>query len=98
MRTFNIHKRKPITTMSQGYVVERWTGKAWYASMCSPYKTMAEVNKHLKDYWWHYTTKNPYRIKDYKPPKLKLKPHIPKPNFRKMIEDDDYGMVYSYGK
>jgi len=48
------------------YIIERWTGKAWDATMCSPYKTMGEVNKHLTDYSWHYTKDNPYRIKDFK--------------------------------
>jgi hypothetical protein len=51
------------------YVIERWTGKSWYASLCSPYKSMSEVNKHLKEYWWHYTSTNPYRINDYNPKK-----------------------------
>lgn len=44
------------------YVIERWTGKGWNASMCSPYNTMDEVNAHLKIYWWHYNDNNPYRI------------------------------------
>jgi hypothetical protein len=34
---------------------------------------MGEVNAHLKKYWWHYTEENPYRIKDYKQPKQKIK-------------------------
>ena len=52
------------------YNVERWSGKAWYPSMCSPYKTMGEVNKHLTQYWWHYTDSNPYRITNLKPKKV----------------------------
>jgi len=52
------------------YVVQRWSGAAWYDSICSPYDTMGEVKKHLKDYSWHYTEENPCRIKDYKPKKV----------------------------
>lgn len=44
------------------YIVERWTGKGWYASMCSPYTSLTEVQEYLKKYSWHYTTTNPYRI------------------------------------
>jgi len=65
------------SSTTKGYAVERWSGKAWYASLCSPYKTMADVQKHLKDYWWHYTTENPYRIVDYKS-KTKVQKYSPK--------------------
>jgi hypothetical protein len=73
------------------YVIERWSGKAWYASMCSPYKTMGELNRHLKEYWWHYTEENPYRIKDFKP-KKKIQQYTPKYN---AFQDwnSDKGMV-----
>lgn len=53
------------------YNVERWTGKAWAPSMCSPYKSINAVRKHLKEYAWHYTTEYPYRITDFKPKKVK---------------------------
>jgi len=69
------------------FVIERWTGKAWVPSLCSPYKTMSEVNKHLKDYWWHYTDENPYRIKDYKP-KKKVQRYFPKYNIQNWNSDD----------
>jgi len=72
------------------YNVERWTGKAWNKSLCSPYKTMAEVRKHLEDYSWHYTTENPYRITDFKPKKIK-RYSAPKFNFQKWNSDE--GMV-----
>ena len=78
--------------MTTGYIVERWTGKAWYPSMCSPYKIMGEVNKHLKEYWWHYTTENPYRIKEFKPKKQKLQTRFTKHNFRDW--NSDAGMVF----
>jgi hypothetical protein len=42
--------------------IERWTGKAWYPVMLSPFNSHAEVNEYLKRYWWHFTEKNPYRI------------------------------------
>ena len=44
------------------YIIQRWTGKGWDTSMCSPYNTIEEVNVHLKTYWWHYNDNNPYRI------------------------------------
>jgi hypothetical protein len=72
------------------YVVERWTGKAWGASMCSPYKSMSEVTKHLRDYSWHYTAKNPYRIKEFKE-KKKARYNVPKFNFQDW--NSDAGMV-----
>jgi hypothetical protein len=74
----------------KGYNVERWTGKAWYPSLCSPYKTMSEVTKHLKEYAWHYTVDNPYRITDFKPKKIK-KYSIPKSSFYDWNSDN--GMV-----
>jgi len=37
---------------------------------------MSEVQKHLKDYSWHYTDDNPYRIKDFKPKKVQK--YVPK--------------------
>jgi hypothetical protein len=52
------------------HVVQRWTGKGWYDSLCSPYQTMSEVREHLSRYGWHYTTEYPYRIVDYKPKKV----------------------------
>ena len=51
------------------YIIQRWSGRAWYDSMLSPYDNYAAVQKHLKEYWWHYTDSNPYRIIDYKPKK-----------------------------
>jgi hypothetical protein len=72
------------------YVIERWTGKAWDASLCSPYKSMSEVNKHLKKYWWHYTDNNPYRINDYKP---KKQPRYNAPKFNNRDWNNDNGMV-----
>jgi len=68
------------------YVVQRWTGKAWNDSLCSPYKTMGEVNKHLKDYYWHYTTENPYRVIDYKPKKVQK--YIPRYNTNQSWNSD----------
>lgn len=88
-----MHKHKPVTVLSHGYNVERWTGKAWYPSLLSPYKTMAEVRKHLKDYCWHYTDENPYRITDYKP-KTKVQKYVPK--YKNWNSDDE--MVIAYGK
>jgi hypothetical protein len=72
------------------YVVERWTGKAWYPSMCSPYKTMSEVTKHLREYYWHYTVENPYRIKEYKE-KKKARYNHPKFSFQDW--NSDIGMA-----
>lgn len=93
MRTYMAHKYKPKVVLSHGFVVERWTGKAWYPSLCSPYKTMAEVRKHLSDYWWHYTDKNYYRIKDYKP---KVQKYVPKHKKTNWNTDDE--MVVCYGQ
>jgi len=78
--------------MTKGYAIERWTGKSWCPSLCSPYKTMSEVNKHLKDYFWHYTNDNPYRIVDYKS-KKKIQRYSPKYNFLEW--NSDKGMVFS---
>jgi hypothetical protein len=72
------------------YNVERWTGKAWAPSMCSPFKNMSAVNKHLKGYWWHYTVDFPYRITDFKP-KKKVQRYYPKYNLRDW--NSDAGMV-----
>ena len=72
-------------------IIERWTGKAWYPSMCSPYKTMSDINKHLKDYWWHYTKDNPYRITEYK--EKKKKRYNNPFNMSKWIRDDESMMV-----
>ena len=73
------------------YVIERWTGKAWYATLCSPYKNMSEVHKHLKDYSWHYTQNNPYRLKDFKPKKT---PRYSVPKFNSLQDwNSDRGMV-----
>jgi hypothetical protein len=54
---------------------------------------MAEVNKHLKDYWWHYTNEYPYRIQDFKP-KKNVQKYVPKYN---PFQDwnSDKGMVVS---
>ncbi len=76
--------------MSHGFVVERWTGKAWYASLCSPFKTMSEVRKHLSDYSWHYSEENPYRVKDYKPKKVQR--YVPK--YKASDWNTDEGMVF----
>lgn len=92
MRTYMAHKYKPKVVLSHGFIVERWTGKAWYASLESPYKTMAEVRKHLKNYWWHYTKTNPYRIKDYIP---KVQKYSPK--YNKSAWNNDDNMVVCYG-
>jgi len=51
------------------YTVQRYTGKAWNDSMCSPYKSYTEAMNHVKQYSWHYTTDNPYRIIETKPKK-----------------------------
>jgi hypothetical protein len=69
------------------YVLQRWSGVAWYDTMCSPYETMGEIKAHLKDYGWHYTESNPYRIKDYNP-KQKIKNYFPKYNL-----NSDKGVV-----
>jgi hypothetical protein len=75
------------------FVIERWTGRAWNASLCSPYKTMAEVTKHLKEYSWHYTAENPYRIVNFKP-KKRIQKYIPKYNFQDW--NSDRGLVITY--
>jgi hypothetical protein len=51
------------------YTVQRYTGKAWNDSMCSPYKSYAEAMAHVKNYSWHYYKDNPYRIIEDKPKK-----------------------------
>ena len=82
MRTHAIHKYKPTYVIHRGFDVERWTGKAWTPSLESPFKTMAAVRKHLKDYSWHYTQENPYRIKDFVPKKVqKYTPNIKSKNW-----------------
>jgi hypothetical protein len=83
--------------MSNKYVVQRWSGLAWYDSMCSPYKTMSEVTAHLKKYWWHYTIENPYRIIDFKP-KKKVQRYVPKYNFSDWNSDKDMVVCTSYKK
>ena len=77
--------------MHTGYVIQRWGGSSWYDTMLSPYKTMSEVNQYLKDYAWHFTADNPYRIKDHKP-KKKVQQYSPKYN---AFQDwnSDKGMV-----
>lgn len=77
------------------YVIERWSGKSWYPSLCSPYKTMSEVNEYLKNYWWHYTAEYPYRVKDFKPKKKILK-YVPKYKTQNWNSDDQ--MVVSYSR
>jgi hypothetical protein len=72
------------------YVIERWTGKAWAPSMCSPYKSIAEVRKHLEDYAWHYTEEHPYRLEEYKPKKINKYQNITK---RMTSWNSDDGMV-----
>ena len=47
--------------------VERWSGKAWYPVLLSPFKTIGEVHSYLEKYQWHFTSEYPYRIKDFKP-------------------------------
>jgi len=76
------------------YNVERWTGKAWNKSLCSPYKTMSEVCKHLEQYSWHYTRDNPYRIIDFKPKNIK-KYSAPKFSFQDW--NSDKGMITKIG-
>jgi hypothetical protein len=51
---------------------------------------MGEVERHLKDYYWHYTTEHPYRIVDCKPKKVQK--YVPK---YKAYQDwnSDKGMV-----
>jgi hypothetical protein len=73
-RTYKLHK--PLKVMSQRLALQRWTGKAWDDSLCSPYKTMAEIRAHLKEYHWHYTAEHPYRVVDYKPKKVQK--YVPK--------------------
>ena len=87
-RTFKLHK--PLKSMSQGLVLQRWTGSSWNDSLCSPYKTMGEIQKHLKEYWWHYTAEHPYRVIDYKPKKVQR--YVPK--YKNWNSDDE--MVVSY--
>ena len=72
------------------YEVERWSGKAWYSVMLSPFKNYTEVNNYLKTYWWHFTDSNPYRVKNSKPKKAKIKT-IKKYNFKDWTSDS--GMV-----
>ena len=76
------------------YVIERWTGKAWQPSLCSPYNTISDVRKHLAQYSWHYTEEYPYRITDFKP-KKQVKYFAPKKN---LYQDwnSDKGMIVSY--
>jgi hypothetical protein len=76
------------------FTIQRWTGKAWDNTMCSPYKTMGAVTAHLRKYAWHYTVENPYRIIDFKP-KKKVSNYSPKYDFKKWNSDDD--MVVKYG-
>jgi len=72
------------------YKIERWTGKAWDSFPGVVYKTMSEVNKHLTNYWWHYTNDNPYRVVDFKP-KKKVQQYVPKYNLQDW--NSDAGMV-----
>ena len=72
------------------YVIERWTGKAWAPSLESPFKSIAAVRKHLKNYYWHYTDDNPYRLKDFKPKKVQR--YAPKYNTYQDWNSDE-GMV-----
>jgi hypothetical protein len=71
--------------------VERWSGKAWYPVMLSPFKTMGEVTKFLKDYHWHFTQEYPYRIKDFKP-KKKVQRYVPK--YKNWNDEDQYVVSY----
>jgi len=71
--------------------LQRWSGNAWYDTMMSPFKNHVEVSNHLKKYWWHYTTDNPYRIIDTKPKKQKDK-NLTK-RFLTPSSKDDYVVV-----
>ena len=75
---------------SSSLVLQRWTGSSWNDSLCSPYKTMGEIQKHLKDYSWHYTAEHPYRIIAYKPKKVQR--YVPK--YKNWNSDDE--MVVQY--
>lgn len=55
------------------YTVQRYTGKAWYDSMCSPYKSYKAAMDHVKEYSWHYTKETPYRIVETKIKKKETK-------------------------
>jgi len=77
------------------YNVERWTGRAWNTSMCSPYRNMSEVQEHLNQYSWHYTQENPYRITEFKPKKIK---RYSAPKFNSQNWNSDSGMVIQYAK
>jgi hypothetical protein len=77
--TTAFNKNKPRTLITKGIAVERWSGKAWYPVLCSPYKTMAEVHQFLHDYSWHFSADYPYRIKDFKPKKAASK-YVPNYN------------------
>ena len=81
--------------MSKSIAIERWSGRAWYPVLCSPFKNMSIVRKYLKDYCWHFTAENPYRMIDYKP-KKQPKYHAPK---RNVFHDwnSDKGMVVQIG-
>ena len=72
------------------YVIERWTGRAWGPSLESPFKSIADVRKHLKDYHWHYTNDNPYRLIEFKPKKVKK--YTTKSTIRRTWNSDE-GMV-----
>ena len=85
-----MHYNAFILRLMKGYNIERWTGKAWCQSLCSPYKTMAGVTKHLKEYAWHYTIDNPYRITDLKPKKTK---QYSAPRFNSKNWNSDEGMI-----
>jgi len=76
---------------SSALVLQRWTGSSWNDSLCSPYKTMGEIEDHLKKYWWHYTDEHPYRIVDYKPKKVQN--YVPK--YKNNWNSDDK-MVIQY--
>jgi len=78
-------------TVSSGLVLQRWTGKAWNDSLCSPYKTIGEIRKHLKEYHWHYTEENPYRIINYKPKKKQKSKYNPDKDW-----NSDRGMMVRY--
>jgi hypothetical protein len=74
--------------------VERWSGKAWYPVLLSPFKTMGEATQYIKKYSWHFTDQNPYRIKEHKE---KNKKQYANPfNISKWMKDDESMMAVSY--
>jgi hypothetical protein len=52
---------------------------------------MGEIQKHLKEYYWHYTEENPYRIINYKPKKKQKSKYNPDKDW-----NSDRGMIVRY--